>query len=94
MWRDGTETMGAMGYDPSTLTQNGVAPQHIMPTLQYGRHYGQVGTHFIYFTFYNVSVRMPPGTNQQMLYRKLAFRCCHCSSLLILLAHIGYKHRT
>lgn len=42
MWREGTDTMGAMGYDPSTLTQNGVAPQHIMPTLQYGRHYGQV----------------------------------------------------
>lgn len=66
MWRDGTDTMGAMGYDPSTLTQNGVAPQHIMPTLQYGRHYGQVSTFLFYqqLQIHKITNNYPfPSTN-------------------------------
>lgn len=43
IWRDGPDSMAAVGYDPSTLAQNGVAPQHMMPAISnYGRHYGQV----------------------------------------------------
>lgn len=43
LWRDSTETIGAVGYDPNTLAQNGVAAQHMMPTISnYGRPYGQV----------------------------------------------------
>lgn len=32
MWRDGTEGMAAVGYDPNALAQNGVAAQHMIPT--------------------------------------------------------------
>lgn len=42
MWRDGSESMAAVAYDPNTLAQNGVATPHMLPAAiaQYGRHYG------------------------------------------------------
>lgn len=41
MWRDGSENMAAVAYDPNTLAQNGVAAPHMLPAAlaQYGRHY-------------------------------------------------------
>ncbi|KAK6620448.1 hypothetical protein RUM44_006849 [Polyplax serrata] len=43
-WRDPTEvvTGAPVTFDPNTMTQNGVAAQHILPAAlsQYGRHYG------------------------------------------------------
>lgn len=41
MWRDNAEGT-IVAYDPSALSSNGVAGQHMMPTLSNYRHYGQV----------------------------------------------------
>ncbi|XP_050501367.1 protein alan shepard isoform X3 [Diabrotica virgifera virgifera] len=41
MWRDSAEGLTAVQYDPSTLAQNGVAGQHLVPTLTNYRHYNQ-----------------------------------------------------
>ncbi|XP_057667002.1 protein alan shepard isoform X3 [Diorhabda carinulata] len=41
IWRDGSESLTAVPYDPSTLAQNGVAGQHLMPALANYRHYNQ-----------------------------------------------------
>lgn len=45
MWRDGSETIAPVAYDPNALAQNGIAAQHMMPATisNYGRHYSQVG---------------------------------------------------
>lgn len=45
MWRDGTEAIAPVTYDPNALAQNGVPAQHMMPATisNYSRHYGQVG---------------------------------------------------
>lgn len=47
MWRDGTEAIAPVAYDPNALAPNGVAAQHIMPAAisNYGRHYGQVSNY-------------------------------------------------
>lgn len=44
MWREGTEAIAAVGYDPQALAQNGVVPQHVVPTPipNYGRPFSQV----------------------------------------------------
>lgn len=42
MWRDGTENLSAVTYDPNTLAQNGVATPMLPAAIaQYGRHYQQ-----------------------------------------------------
>lgn len=48
MWRDGSEGMAPVTYDPNVLAQNGVTAQHMMPTSisNYGRPYGPVSTSF------------------------------------------------
>lgn len=53
MWRDGSEGMPTVAYDPSTLAQNGVPPSHMMPAaISNYRHYGGQVMAYRFFYFY------------------------------------------
>ncbi|XP_018330605.1 protein alan shepard isoform X2 [Agrilus planipennis] len=48
IWRDGSDAIQQVAYDPNALAQNGVTAQHMMPAAaisNYGRHYGQVSAY-------------------------------------------------
>lgn len=50
MWRDSTEGIQTVAFDPNTLAQNGVA-SHMLPAIPNYRQYGQVSIMCLFYLF-------------------------------------------